>query len=437
MGSVNNNIGPNNQPVQSTGRTIGTGPTAQTQQTTAQTTQHTAGSFQAAGARSRDKLPETGGLMGWIQRSFGLGGFARQGSEGNSVSGLAGLSGTPSRSAASETSTVGATSSTGAPTEDFASLGSRIQANQNVGFLELERGNVNQGLSAYLGQFKQALDANPGMAQELGKTEAGRGLLSALENASKGQIGTDDVLNIQKFIVASGVDIGSPDNPSGIDGQYGPKTHAGLQAAFEQFKSDPTLSSAALSTGYQRAQDGVRSLEASRDGGIDRYVPGKSEPLSASTGTIARPPATALGSRMVDSARAAAGELNSVGYCMRGVRTAFAKAGIPLTMPGGGNIPSAYMAADQLATRYRDQFTEKVPASREDLRNLPAGAVVVWDRNPDPAKRAANPNNGFSHGHIEIADGRGGAISDHVQRSGVTMNNNGRYGGFRIFLPNG
>ena len=67
------------------------------------------------------------------------------------------------------------------------------------------------------------------------------------------------------------------------------------------------------------------------------------------------------------------------------------------------------------------------------LRNLPPGAVVVWGRNESASQRAANPNNGYSHGHISVAMGGGQEYSDRF-RSQIT-NNDGRYSSVTVFYP--
>lgn len=77
----------------------------------------------------------------------------------------------------------------------------------------------------------------------------------------------------------------------------------------------------------------------------------------------------------------------------------------------------AYMAADQLASSGR--FKE-ISLPSEKLPQLPAGAVVVWDKGTSAS------------GHISIADGKGYEISDHVQPQ-MTHHYGG--GAFRVFLP--
>ena len=98
------------------------------------------------------------------------------------------------------------------------------------------------------------------------------------------------------------------------------------------------------------------------------------------------------------------------GYCYRGVKHHLRQIGVNLT---GG---SAYQAADQLAQSGR--FRE-VQVSREQLRSLPAGAVVVWNR-----------GNGRRHGHISIAMGDGREASDRIRRQITNYPNS-----YRVFLP--
>lgn len=383
--------------------------------------------FENGGARAALRGADTAseGLTGWLANLFGGGGRT---------------AGTAPQTAAGADTAAGVTplgASAASSTDiSFQALGAQIGANPNVRYMELERGKVNTGLSQHLSQFQQKLDANPELRDKLAQTEAGKALLSALDNAAKGQLGTDDIINLQKFIIASGERIGYPGNAEGVDGQYGPKTHEGLQKAFAAITENPDLAIPALDAGMATANQAVEALRTAQDGQIDRYVPGQTPQLAESSGVTPSFSATDMGNQILASARVTARGMSNSGLCMRGVRTTLDRIGIPLRDAQGNNLPSAYMAADVLASQHRDKFTELVPATREALRNLPAGAIVVWDRNPDPAKRAANPGNGFSHGHIEITDGQGGAYSDGAQRWGVTMNNNGRYGQPRIFLPN-
>lgn len=127
------------------------------------------------------------------------------------------------------------------------------------------------------------------------------------------------------------------------------------------------------------------------------------------------PPGTPMGQRLAISARNVANDMNSTGWCFRGVGRAVAQAtGVQLSGA------SAYMAADQLAAS--DKFRE-IQVSPDQLRDLPAGAVVVWD------KTSASP-----HGHISVALGNGQEASDHVQSQITSLRGSNDY---RVFVPNG
>lgn len=100
------------------------------------------------------------------------------------------------------------------------------------------------------------------------------------------------------------------------------------------------------------------------------------------------------------------------GYCYKWVGQALARHGVNVSGA------SAYMGADQLAKN--PKFREvSVPA--DQLKSLPPGAVVVWNKGP-----------GHPHGHISIALGDGREASDKI-RNQIT-----NYGtSHRVFIPAG
>lgn len=122
---------------------------------------------------------------------------------------------------------------------------------------------------------------------------------------------------------------------------------------------------------------------------------------------------TEFGRQVAAAGERMASSMNSRGWCAKGVRQALESIGI-----NGIGAASAYMIADQLARH--DKFKE-VTVTRDQLKSLPAGAIVVWD------KTGNNP-----HGHISIALGDGREASDHVQSQATTYGDR-----FRVFLPVG
>jgi hypothetical protein len=117
---------------------------------------------------------------------------------------------------------------------------------------------------------------------------------------------------------------------------------------------------------------------------------------------------TSFGSKLAKDAAANAN--GPGGYCYKWVGNALRRHGV------NTSGASAYMAGDQLAKS--SKFRE-VKVKPQDLKKLPAGAVVVW-----------NKGAGHPHGHISIALGNGKEASDKL-RDQIT-----NYGtSVRVFLP--
>ena len=95
---------------------------------------------------------------------------------------------------------------------------------------------------------------------------------------------------------------------------------------------------------------------------------------------------------------------SSTGYCATGVHRTFEMAyGISL----GGNGCDWTRNMDGLVEQgYFIEATSDY-ATSADLANLPAGAVVTWDNT------GGTNGGGAQYGHVCIADGHGGEISDH------------------------
>ncbi|MCI1273636.1 MAG: hypothetical protein LKG27_04280 [Clostridiaceae bacterium] len=106
-------------------------------------------------------------------------------------------------------------------------------------------------------------------------------------------------------------------------------------------------------------------------------------------------------------------EKGSTGWCAKYVKNAIAKAGL-----GNKTDGNAYQCAAKLANN--PNFKE-VNVTGNDLKNLPAGCVIVYNRG------AA----GYSskYGHIEISLGNGTAASDFLNKNIKASND------VRVFVP--
>jgi len=91
----------------------------------------------------------------------------------------------------------------------------------------------------------------------------------------------------------------------------------------------------------------------------------------------------------------------SIGYCAKYVKNAIKKSGL-----GAYEFGHAYAVADTLG---RNNNFKEINVSGKDLKNLPAGCVIVYN------KGDAGYNK--SYGHVEITLGNGKAASDFVNRN--------------------
>lgn len=105
---------------------------------------------------------------------------------------------------------------------------------------------------------------------------------------------------------------------------------------------------------------------------------------------------------------------STTGWCLRGVNRAMQK-----VYGYGFSFGSAYQALGALQSDSNFvEITNQYP-NKSDLKNLPAGAIVVWGNN------SAHP-----HGHISIALGDGREASDHIANQYTNSGN-----GYHIFMP--
>lgn len=331
----------------------------------------------------------------------------------------------------------------------FNDFSKKLNSNPNVNYIEIDRRDVNKGLREHLTQFKTQLDANPELKAKLAQTEVGREFLKAMENAANGKLGSVDIINIQAFVSASGIDLSHAGSASGIDGDYGPLTHEGLSQVMSRLQ-DPAQTEAltqALTTGDTVARQRATARQTEDEGFGNTFDPERSRGIEPPTGPVPSVASTGTGADIVNAANATRGQMaqilerrtreagRPVYRCYEGVKLALNNLNPPMSLTGG----SAYMAADQLRSQYADRFQDirsvdpHDPQQLAQLRNLPPGAILVWGRNDDPGLRSRNPNNGFSHGHISISMGGGMEYSDRMRNQ--SMNRDGRYDTLTIFIP--
>lgn len=199
-----------------------------------------------------------------------------------------------------------------------------------------------------------------------------------------------------------------------VDGKFGKET----QAALEKFQKSNQLDVDG------KAGDKTREALMGQAGAPkqNQQVTPNGEAKKADPGAkVAGPskvddnkPSSGFGEKLARDAKriADSGVAGSGHNCKRGVRMAFEKNGMKL------EGLSAYQAAGQLAKN--KNFHEVQGLSRQELKELPPGATVVW-----------NKGKGHPHGHISIAQGNGREASD-VMRNQITNYPSS----YRVFYPN-
>ena len=123
--------------------------------------------------------------------------------------------------------------------------------------------------------------------------------------------------------------------------------------------------------------------------------------------------------KIAELAKKYANKMDTVGNCLVGVARAIREF-LGLKHTALSPLPKAYLAAEQFRTDpVLSKHFKEVKVDRSDLANLPAGAVVVW-----------NKSEGHSAGHISIALGNGKEASDHIQKQMNRQNAE-----FTVFYP--
>ncbi|MBS2036959.1 CHAP domain-containing protein [bacterium] len=117
-----------------------------------------------------------------------------------------------------------------------------------------------------------------------------------------------------------------------------------------------------------------------------------------------------FGKKLAAQAEKTANQINTPGLCLKGVNDAMQAMGLPVHREA-----AAWMAVDDFQ---KNPHFKEVKVSKDQLKSLPPGAVVIWDKGA-----------GLPYGHISVALGNGREASSKV-RNQLLLNTN-----FHVFLP--
>lgn len=132
------------------------------------------------------------------------------------------------------------------------------------------------------------------------------------------------------------------------------------------------------------------------------------------------------GEELVDVARQMLDKYGtSKGYCATGVSRTFQMA-YGLSLSGNGCDWDSNM--DKLVEQGAFVEVTSDYKTSDELSNLPAGAVVCWEASGNGS------TGGAKYGHVTIADGKGGEISDHYAAN-IYKSIGGRSDLYRVYLP--
>ncbi len=172
---------------------------------------------------------------------------------------------------------------------------------------------------------------------------------------------------------------------------------------------------APASAGFGRANaaSGVENFLGGSHRSRGRARGRTSAPSSAGPTTdLSQVRGTEFGKRFAAEAEKTARRINTPGLCLKGVNDTMQAMGMPVQREA-----SAYMALDNFRNNKRFQ---EVKVSKDQLKSLPAGAVVIWDK-----------GSGLPHGHISVSLGNGREASSTV-RDQLRLSTN-----FHVFVPKG
>ena len=115
---------------------------------------------------------------------------------------------------------------------------------------------------------------------------------------------------------------------------------------------------------------------------------------------------------------------STTGWCATGVSRTMSMH-YDIQMGGHGFQWDSNM--DQLVDKGMFREVTSDYATSDELSSLPAGAVVCWEA-------TGGSSGGAKYGHVTIADGNGGEISDHHQKS-IYKSVGGRSDQYRVYVP--
>lgn len=149
-----------------------------------------------------------------------------------------------------------------------------------------------------------------------------------------------------------------------------------------------------------------------RPAGPSRTGPARKtrRPKPEAAGTKLNTAGTEFGKKFAAQAEKTARRINTPGLCLKGVNDTMQAMGLPVKREA-----AAYMALDDFRNNKRFQ---EVKVSKEQLKSLPAGAVVIWDK-----------GSGLPYGHISVSLGKGREASSTV-RDQLLLNTK-----FHVFIP--
>lgn len=135
-----------------------------------------------------------------------------------------------------------------------------------------------------------------------------------------------------------------------------------------------------------------------------------------------------LGSRLANISENNAEKTNTIGWCAGGTNTALEKSGLA---KGETRVAAAYQEIGVLEHHKNFKDVTSLIGNKKDLASLPAGCVVIFDKNND--KNHVVQNLSDEYGHIFVTLGDGQAASDHIENLKETLP---KYSGqYHVFVP--